>query len=148
MSRRFRMLLATAALTALAGVAAAQAATEQQVFTGEIEGQLDTSVRMKTGATTEFHIKVFTVHDFAVECKGDDGTVKRATLKGRIGIGNEGGFHARDDNGTSTFNVRGKIEGRRAEGVFRLSGKIETTTGETQKCDSGQLDWSAHASAS
>ena len=121
MSRRFRMLLATAALTALAGVAAAQAATEQQVFT---------------------------VHDFAVECKGDDGTVKRATLKGRIGIGNEGGFHARDDNGTSTFNVRGKIEGRRAEGVFRLSGKIETTTGETQKCDSGQLDWSAHASAS
>jgi hypothetical protein len=70
-----------------------------------------------------------------------------ATLKGRIPIGERGRFHVRDDNGETVFNVRGEIDGRNAEGVFRFSGEIEDQDGDTQECDSGRLEWSAHSPA-
>jgi hypothetical protein len=103
---------------------------------------------MKTGSTNDFRVKLFTVHDFTVDCDGDEGTIKRATIKGRIAIGDKGKFHARDDNGKTVLNLRGKVEGRNAKGVFRFSGKIDDEDGDSQECDSGKLGWSAHAGAS
>jgi hypothetical protein len=147
---RVKTLSVGAALvSALLLAAAVQAATEQQVFLGQLEDQADSSVRLKTGATNGYRVKVFGVHDFSVDCKaGDDGTIKRATLKGRVAIGDRGGFHARDDNGKTVLNVRGEINGRNAEGVFRFSGKVPDQNGTLQECDSGRLKWSGHASAS
>lgn len=135
-------------VTALLGAAAVQAATEQQLFLGQLDDQPDASVRLKTGATNGYRVKVFGAHDFSVDCDNGAGTIKRATLKGRIPIGDRGRFHTRDDNGRTVLNVRGEIKGRNAEGVFRFSGKIDDQNGGSQECDSGRLEWSAHASAS
>ena len=146
--RRFQIAAVTSALAALALAAAGEAATGQQVFAGEIEDQPDATVRMKTGATNELRVKVFTARDFSVDCDGADGSVRRATLKGTISVGNEGRFHARDDNGKTVLNVRGEIDGRKAEGVFRFSGKLDVESGGARECDSGRLHWTAHASAS
>ena len=147
---RVRTLFVGATLVvALVAAAAVQAATAQQLFLGEIESQEDTSVRLKTGANNGYRVKVFGAHDFSVECEDSaDGLIKRATLRGRIPIGDRGRFHARDDNGDTVFNVRGKIKGRNASGIFRFSGEIDDGDGDTHECDSGKLEWSAHSSAS
>ncbi len=144
---RVKTLCVSAAVAAaLLVTAAVQAATPQQLFVGDLEGQEDSFVRMKTGANNGYRVKVFGAHDFTVDCEGeDDGIIERATLKGRIPIGNRGRFHARDDNGETVLNVRGEIDGRKAEGVFRFSGEIEDQNGNTQECDSGRLDWEARA---
>ena len=148
MTRRLQLAVATAAVAAFAGAAAGQAATGQQVFAGTLEEQHDATVRMKTGATDEFHVKVFTVHDFRVDCGDGDGIAERGTLKGRIPIGDRGRFHARNKDNKSVINVRGKIDGRKAEGVFRFSGELKDRDGTTQDCESGQLHWTARAAAS
>jgi hypothetical protein len=146
---RIRQLcVGVAATAAMAGAAGAQAATGQQVFVGELEEQADATVRMKTGGDNEHRVKVFSVRNFTVDCDGEDGIIKRATIKGRIPVGTKGRFHARDDNGDTALNVRGEIDGRNAEGVSRFSGDIEDEDGGVQECDSGRLEWSAHASAS
>ena len=137
-----------AALAALVIPAGVFAATPQQVFTGGIESAEDASVKLKTGATNGYRVKAFGAHDFAVDCEGTAGTIKRASIKGRIPIGARGRFHARDDNGETVLNVRGEIDGRRAEGLFRFSGEVEEADGGSEECDSGRLEWSAHASAS
>jgi hypothetical protein len=136
------------AAVALVAAAAVYAATPQQLFLGEIQGQTDSSVRLKTGATNGYRVKVFGAHDFSVDCGGSDGLIKRATIKGSIPIGDRGRFHGRDDNGETVFNVRGEIKGRNASGIFRFSGKIEDQDGNSQDCDSGKLEWSAHSGAS
>ena len=133
---------------ALMAAAAVQAATPQQLFVGDLEDQEDSLVRVKTGATNGYRVKVFGVHEFAVDCGSSGGVIKRATIKGRIPIGDRGRFHGRDDNGETVLNVRGEIDGRNAEGIFRFSGEIEDQEGDAQDCDSGKLEWSAHASAS
>ena len=132
-----------AALAALVIPAGVYAATPQQVFTGGMESAEDASVKLKTGATNGYRVKAFSARDFAVDCEGTDGTINRATIKGRIPIGSANRFHARDDNGETVLNVRGEIDGRRAEGLFRFSGEVETTTGGTHECDSGRLEWEA-----
>ena len=140
--------VAAIATVALAGAAVAQAATGQQVFVGDVEEQADATVRMKTGGDNDHRVKVFSVRDFTVDCGADEGIIRRATIKGRIPVGAEGRFHARDDNGETVLNVRGEIDGRNAEGVFRFSGEVEEADGGSEECDSGRLEWSAHASAS
>jgi hypothetical protein len=137
------LCVGVATMAALVIPAAVFAATPQQLFTGAIEDNADSSVKVKTGATNDYRVKTFGAHDFAVTCEGDDGTIKRAALKGRIPIGSRGGFHARDDNGDTVLNVRGEIDGRKAEGVFRFSGELETADGDTHECDSGRLEWEA-----
>ena len=145
---RVKILFVGATLAAaLLAAAAVQAATPQQLFSGELEGQADSSVRVKTGATNGYRVKVFGVHDFTIDCGATDGVIKRATIKGRIPIGDRGKFHGRDDNGQTVLNVRGKIKGRNASGIFRFSGEIEDQDGDSHDCDSGKLEWSAHASA-
>jgi hypothetical protein len=143
---RVKILCVGATLAGTLLVAAAvQAATPQQLFTGKLESQPDSVVRMKTGANNGFAVRVFGVHDFTVDCGGSDGTIKRATIKGRVPIGNKGRFHGRDDNGETVLNVRGEIDGRKASGTFRFSGTIEDQDGNKQDCDSGRLNWSAKA---
>jgi hypothetical protein len=139
---RVKILFVGAALAAmLLSAAAVQAAKPQQLFLGELEGQPDSTVRLKTGATNGYRVKVFGVHDFTIDCGGDDGIIKRATLKGRIPIGNRGGFHARDDNGDTVLNVRGTVDGRKAEGNFHFFGDVEDQDGDVQECDSGRMEW-------
>lgn len=143
---RIKHLFVGAALgAALVVPAAVVAATPQQLFVGAFDGQADSSVKVKTGATNGYRVKVFGAHDFAVTCEGspDAGMVKRASVKGRIPIGQRGGFHARDDNGDTVLNLRGEIDGRKASGVFRFSGEITDQDGDAQDCDSGRVDWSA-----
>jgi hypothetical protein len=123
--------------------AAVSAATPQQLFTGGLESTDDSSVKIKTGATNGYRVKAFGARDFAVTCEGADGTVKRAAIRGRIPIGDRGRFHARDNNGETVLNVRGDIDGRDAEGVFRFSGELQTADGDSHECDSGRLDWEA-----
>lgn len=142
------LFVGVALVAALLGAAAVQAATGQQVFRGEFEGQADSLVKLKTGANNGFRVKAFGAHDFAIDCGAEDGIISRASLKGVIPIGNRGRFHARDDNGETVLNVRGEIDGRKAEGVFRFSGEVEDQDGNSQDCDSGRIEWSAHASAS
>jgi hypothetical protein len=123
---RVKILFVGATLAgALLMAAAVQAATPQQLFTGELDSQPDAAVRLKTGANNGFAVRLFGVHDFSVDCGANDGTIKRATIKGRIAVG--------------------AIDGRKASGVFRFSGEIEDQDGQTQTCDSGRLDWSAKA---
>ena len=146
---RIRQLcVGVAAVAAMGGAAVAQAATGQQVFLGGLEEQSEATVRMKTGGDNEHRVKVFSVRDFTVDCGGEAGIIKRATLKGRIPVGTRGRFHARDENQDTALNIRGEIDGRNAEGVFRFSGDVEDQDGGVQECDSGRLEWSAHASAS
>ena len=123
--------------------AAVSAATPQQLFTGGVESTEAASVKIKTGATNGYRVKAFGVRDFAVSCEGDDGTIKRAAVRGRIPIGDRGRFHARNDNGDTVLNVRGEIDGRNADGVFRFSGELEDADGDSHECDSGRLDWEA-----
>jgi hypothetical protein len=148
MFRSLRISIAASTVAALAVAAIAHAATGQLVFTGEAEAQPDATVKMKTGGTNDLRVKVFTVRDFTVDCGNQDGIVKRATIKGTIKVGREGKFHGRDDNGDTVLNVRGEIDGRNAEGRFRFSGVVEDQNGDSQDCDSGRIDWTAHASAS
>jgi opacity protein-like surface antigen len=142
------LFVGAAVAAALLGAAVVQAATSQQVFRGDFEAQADSSVKLKTGANNDYRVKVFGARDFTIDCGAEDGIIERATLKGRIPIGNRGGFHARDDNGETVLNVRGEIDGRNAEGVFRFSGEIEDQDGVDQDCDSGLMEWSARAPAS
>jgi hypothetical protein len=137
------LCVGVAAVAALSIPAAALAATPQQLFTGEFEASSDSSVKLKTGATNGYRVKAFGAHHFEVSCEGDDGFIKRAAIKGRIPIGGQGRFHARDDNGDTVLNVRGEVNGRKAEGVFHFSGKLESADGSTHDCDSGRLEWSA-----
>ena len=90
-------------------------------------------------------MKAFGARDFAVTCEGDDGTIRRASLRGRIPIGDRGRFHARDDNGSTVLNVHGDINGRNAEGVFRFAGEVQTADGRSHECDSGRLEWDGEA---
>ena len=142
------VFVGAAVAAALLGAAAVQAATSQQVFRGDFEAQSDSSVKLKTGANNDYRVKVFGARDFTIDCGAEDGIIERATLKGRIPIGNRGGFHARDDNGETVLKVRGEIDGRDAQGVFRFSGEIEDQDGVAQDCDSGRMEWSARAPAS
>ncbi len=145
---RVKTLCVGGALAATLFVAAAgQAATGQQLFEGDLEGQPDSYVRMKTGTTNGYRVRVFGVHDFTVDCGADDGLIKRATIKGRIPIGDRGGFRVRDDNGETVLTIRGEIDGRNAEGSFRFSGEMETEDGNKDECDSGRLEWSVRAEA-
>ncbi len=145
---RVKTLCVGGALAATLFVAAAgQAAAGQQLFEGDLEGQPDAYVRMKTGATNGYSLRVFGAHDFTVDCGDDDGLIRRAAIKGKIPIGDRGRFHVRDATGKTVFNVRGEVEGRQAEGIFRFSGKMEVAGGDAQKCDSGQLEWEARAPA-
>jgi len=132
-----------AAVAALVIPTSVLAATPQEVFRGDLESAAGGSVKLKTGATNGYRVKAFSARDFAVDCEGTDGTINRATIKGRIPIGGKGGFHARDDNGETVINLHGEIDGRRAEGTFRFAGEVETTTGSTHECDSGRLEWEA-----
>jgi len=132
-----------AAMAALVIPAGVLAASPQQVFRGELESSEDTSVKLKTGTNNGYRVKAFAARDFLVECQGHDGKMRRAAIKGRIPIGNRGRFHARDDNGETVLNVRGEIDGRRAEGIFRFKGEIEGEAGAEHECDSGRLDWEA-----
>jgi hypothetical protein len=132
-----------AALAALVIPTSVLAATSQQVFRGDLESTEDGSVKLKTGATNSYRVKAFSARNFAVDCEGTDGTINRATIKGRIPIGGQDRFHARDDNGETVVNVRGEIDGRRVEGTFRFAGEVETASGTTHECDSGRLEWEA-----
>ncbi len=123
--------------------AAVSAATPQQLFTGGLESTEDSSVKIKTGAANGYRVKAFGARDFAVTCEGDDGTIKRAALRGRIPIGDRGRFHARNNDGATVLNVRGEIDGRNADGVFRFAGEVATADGDTHECDSGPLEWEA-----
>ena len=143
---RVKTLSMSAAIAAVLLLAAVvQAATPQQLFVGDLEGQDDSSVRVKTGANDDYRVKVFGAHDFVVDCGANDGLIERATIKGRIPIGDRGRFHARDDNGDTVLKVRGEIDGHNAEGKFRFSGKIEDQNGDKQECDSGRMHWEAKA---
>ena len=137
------LLVSVAAMAALLIPAVALAATPQQLYTGDLDSAGDATVKLKTGATNGYRVKAFGARDFAVTCENNDGTIKRAAIKGRIPVGNRGRFHARDDNGDTVLNVRGEIDGRKAEGTFRFSGSVATAEGATHDCDSGQLKWSA-----
>jgi hypothetical protein len=141
------VFVGAALAAALVIPAAVFAATPQQLFVGELDGQTDSSVKLKTGATNGYRVKAFGAHDFAVACKGEttEGMIKRSSIKGRIAIGREGRFHARDDNGQTVVNLRGKVDGRKASGIFRFSGVIEDADGTKHECDSGRLDWTARA---
>ena len=145
--RRMTLYVA-AALAVLAIPAAVFAAEPQHIFTGGLADFDDATVRMKTGGSGASHrITVFAAKDFPVDCEGEKGAIQRASIRGGIPIGSRGRFHGRNDNGKTVLNVRGEIDGRNASGVFRFSGKIEDEDGDTQDCDSGRLDWSAHAPA-
>lgn len=137
------LYLGAAVGAALAIPAAVTAATPQQLFTGGLESSKDSSVKIKTGATNGYRVKAFGAHNFAVTCEGDDGMIRRASIKGRIPIGDRGRFHARDDNGATVLNVRGEIDGRNAQGVFRFAGDVQTADGDSHECDSGPLEWEA-----
>ncbi len=141
-------LYVAVALTALAIPAAVFAAASQQLFVGGLADHDDATVRMKTGGSGDSHrVKVFAAKDFPIDCEGEAGTIKRASVRGGIPIGSRGRFHGRNDNGDTVLNVRGEVDGRNASGVFRFSGEIEDEDGDTQDCDSGRLDWSGHAPA-
>jgi hypothetical protein len=145
---RTKALYVAAALAALAIPAAVFAATPQQLFLGGLADYDDSTVRMKTGGSGDNHrVKVFAAKDFPIDCEGEEGTIRRASIRGGVPIGTRGRFHGRDDNGETELNVRGEVDGRNAEGVFRFSGEIEDEDGDTQECDTGRLDWSAHAPA-
>ena len=137
------LCVGVAATAALLIPAAALAATPQQLFSGDLESTADSSVKLKTGAANGYRVKAFGAHHFAVTCEGDDGTIARAAIKGRIPIGDRGRFHARDDNGDTVLKVSGKIDGRKAKGEFRFSGSVTTADGDSHECDSGPLEWTA-----
>jgi hypothetical protein len=67
--------------------------------------------------------------------------MKRAAIKGRFAIGRRGGFHARDDNGRTVINVRGRVGDERASGSFRYRGSVFGSDGVERSCDSGLLPW-------
>ena len=142
---RVKTLFVGAALAAaLLAAAAVQAATSQQIFKGDFDGQPDSLVKVKTGGSADnYRVKVFGAHEFTIDCDGTDGIVTRASIKGQIPIGGRGRFHARDDNGDTVLNVKGEIDGRKVSGIFRFSGEIDDQDGHPQDCDSGRLEWSA-----
>jgi len=153
MARRFRIVVALAAVVAaLAAAAGVQAGTDRQLFRGEVERVPGSSLKMRTQTTfSHLNVSLFLVRDFEADCGPYDLHFDRFALVGvgdPIKIGERGRFHVRKDSGDQPYNLRGKIEGRRAKGVFRISTKYEEPGGQTRNCDSGRLDWSAHASAS
>ena len=141
---RLRHLVVGIVVGAAAIPAFATGATNGQLFLGGFEDQSDSLVRLKTGVSEGYHAKGFGAREFMVSCDGGiDAIMGRAAIRGRFPIGRKGGFHARDDNGKTVLNVRGTIEGRKAEGRFRYSGEVPDEQGNLHDCDSGRLEWEA-----
>jgi hypothetical protein len=138
-----RILVCAAVAAALAIPAGALGA--QAVFFGALDDQPDASVKVKTGTNDGgSFVRLFTVRSYEVSCAGGEtAVVKRSSLSGQIPIGSRRTFHARDDDGQTVFNVRGRIGRNKAQGSFRLSGQAPITTEETADCDSGRQTWTA-----
>lgn len=144
MNRVKHLCVGAALVAALAIPAVAGGAPAKQLFVGEFADQDDSVVRLKTGVGEDYTVKTFGAHEFVVSCEGEaDGIIDRAALKGSIAVGNSDRFHARDDDGDTTLNVRGEIGANKATGMFRFSGELEGEDGETHECDSGRLEWKA-----
>jgi hypothetical protein len=137
----------TVALTLFAlaiPVAIAQGAP-RSTYIGHLAGSPDSTVKLKEAfGDLERAVKVFSVREVPIECRGDvTAVVGRTKLKGSIPVDKDGDFGARDDNGKTLFKVRGHIGRNKATGSFRYSGKISDQNGDVLTCDSGKQTWVA-----
>jgi hypothetical protein len=141
-----RTVICAALVAALAIPAAALAA--KQTFFGKVKDQPDATVKLRTAndGDGEPVVRSFTVKNFVLDCAAGPAVLQKGRLSGAIPIGNRGGFAAVDDNGDTTFKVRGRIDGRKAKGTWRYFGDVPSGDGSVdENCDSRRQEWKARA---
>ena len=140
-----KRILVLGVLATLVAVPAASGRSAGTLYTGKVGGVSGSEVLVKVQQSEgKPYVSRFAAKNFEVAC--DDGvivTVDKATLKGRILIGNRGGFHEKNDNGATTYNVRGGVDGSKIKGTLRYSGSIPDGNGVVRECDSGTLAFKA-----
>jgi hypothetical protein len=136
-----RMLTGAAVSAALLAPAIADAA--RSTHTGKLIGVPGSSVKFKESTGASGHrVTSFAVRDFEMDCEGDIvGIINRTKLAGDIDVSATGGFKATDDDGETTFKVKGQIRRNKSFGTFRYFGEIPVEGGGTADCDSGRLTW-------
>ena len=140
-----RFVLTTGAVIAMVFVAAAAGQVAQTVYRGGFVDEPGSSVKVKTLQDEDGRLTLtsFTARRVPVSCKGNATAVlDSVTGSGTVPIGGQGGFRFVDDNGETVLRVSGTV-GRRAEGRFRFSGKLDGGEAGDLVCDSGRLLWKA-----
>ena len=113
------------------------------VYEGHLVDARDSAVKLKESfGDLERAVKVFTVRNYDVGCKGGvPGTLKRTKLTGTSPIDKAGDFKSRGNNGRTTVKLAGHIGRNKATGTFRITGRLKADNGQTLDCDSGKLEW-------
>ena len=139
-----RVLICAAASAALLVPSAASGgAISQSVYRGGLDGVAGSEVKVKARKNDgEKRVVAFTVRDVPVDCEGDETFIlPRVVLRGKIPV-EDREFAVKDDNGETTFKVKGRLGARKATGRFRYFGEMDTGDG-TRECDTGGHSYTA-----
>ena len=137
------LIVAAASAALLVPGAAFGGAISQTVYFGELDDVAGSEVKLKARARDgEKRVVAFAVRDVPVECEGDETFIlPRVVLRGKIPVdGRE--FAVKDDNGQTTFKVKGRLGARKATGRFRYLGEMDTGD-RTRDCDTGGHSYTA-----
>ena len=139
-----RVLICAAASAALLVPSAAfGGAFSQSVYLGELDDVSGSEVKLKVRKhDREKRVVAVAVRDVPVDCRGDERFIlPRVVLRGKIPV-EDREFAVKDDNGETTFKVKGRVGARKATGRFRYFGEMDTGDG-TRECDTGGHSYTA-----
>ena len=113
------------------------------VYEGHLIGARDSAVKLKESfGDLERAVKVFTVRDYEVQCKGGvPGTLKRTKLRARPRSTRPATSRPAATTGARRSSSSGHIGVNKATGTFRITGRLKADNGQTLDCDSGKLEW-------
>jgi hypothetical protein len=112
------------------------------LYAGDLDGQPGSEVLVKLKPGGEPIVSKFAAKEFTADCEGVTATLSKVRIRGNVHVGDRGGFRINDDNGKTTFKVRGQIHRHKADGTFHYFGTVEID-GASRDCDSGRLSWVA-----
>ena len=135
-----RTLIAALVLFGLVPAAIAGAQVAHTNYIGSFDDLPGSEVKVKVAERDgKLRLKVFTAKTFPVSCDGGvDAEMAKASLRGTVPIGREGGFRAKDDNGSTVFRIVGTLSDGEISGKFRFFGEMDTAGG-VRDCNSGKL---------
>ena len=142
------LIVCTAAFAALLLPGAASGGTvSPSVYLGDLDAVEGSEVKLKARiGNGEKRVVSFAVRNVPVDCEGNEKFIlPRVVLRGRIPV-EQRHFAVKDDNGTTTFEVEGRLGVRKVTGRFRYFGSMDT--GEQMRdCDTGGRSFTARLSA-